>query len=1007
MRPIIHQLFLRRASRVAWMLLGVLQLTWAPSVLPAQGTAVGAIAGVIKDARTQQPIAGATIGVEGTLIAGATGTDGRYRLANVPTGARFVTVRRIGYTGTRSSVTVAASRDVTLDVELQPAAISLDQVVVTGTAGGETRRSIGNSVVTIDVSDALGKSVAPSLSNLLAARAPGVVVATGTSRLGASQAIQIRGRSSLSLDNSPLLYVDGIRVNSATGLGVGAGGFSAQGGSVGGRLNDINPEDIESIEIIKGPSAATIYGTEAANGVIQVITKKGAAAGKAHWNFQIKAGSLDFTDAGNRIRTNYFKDATGTIIPWNGVKQEAARGTPLFNTGTTRDYTAAVSGGRDGISYYVSGDFENDQGIEANNALRRFTTHANLNVVATPELVLATSLNFVNLNAHLGTDFGASAMLGAEAGHSSLFPAGRGFYPNWQPGVAQKLWDNSQAVNRFTGSETITHHPFSWLTQRLVVGLDQTNEDDRDLERFATPDLSAGLSPSAAAGRIAQTLRNYSYITGDYSSTATANITPTISSTSSLGLQFYRTELNISTAGGLSFPAPGVEMISATATPITPTQSYTLNTTIGGYFQQRFGWRDRVFVTAAVRVDNNSAFGSGFKWVTYPKISGTWVVSEESFWKANKWVDALRLRTAYGESGRQPAAFAALRTFTPVQGPGGTNAVTPGSIGNSGLKPERGKEFEVGIEGSLMGRLSFDLTYWTKKTFDEIVARGIAPSSGFAGTQFSNLGQVDNSGAELLLTYQAMSRKNVDWQITYSISTNGDIIKSLGGVPSLVTSEGQFNVIGYPIGGLWSRRVVSADHDATTGFATNVLCDGGPGKASVACATAPFVYLGSPTPARSGSLGNTLTLYKRLRLYALVDFRSGNRLVNAVDKIRCQGLAGAGLCDVNYNPKNYPATYVAAANISAYSAQMGDAFIEDGSFVKFRELSATYSFPDWLPGLSRASMTLAARELHLWSKYSGIDPEVNSANAATSITTQDQGLVPPLQRILLTLNYKF
>ena len=342
-----------------------------------------------------------------------------------------------------------------------------------------------------------------------------------------------------------------------------------------------------------------------------------------------------------------------------------------------------------------------------------------------------------------------------------------------------------------------------------------------------------------------------------------------------------------------------------------------------------------------------------------------------------------------------------------MQGPGGTNAVTPGSIGNSGLKPERGKEFEVGIEGSLMGRLSFDLTYWSKKTFDEIVARGIAPSSGFAGTQFSNLGQVDNSGAELLLTYQAMSRKNVDWQITYSISTNGDIIKSLGGVPSLVTSEGQFNVIGYPIGGFWSRRVVSADHDATTGFATNVLCDGGPGKASVACATAPFVYLGSPTPARSGSLGNTLTLYKRLRLYALVDFRSGNRLVNAVDKIRCQGLAGAGLCDVNYNPKNYPAKYVAEANISAYSAQMGDAFIEDGSFVKFRELSATYSFPDWLPGLSRASMTLAARELHLWSKYAGIDPEVNSANAATSIAAQDQGLVPPLQRILLTLNYKF
>lgn len=1006
MRMTCHPLSLWRASRAIRMLSGVLLLL-APGAMLAQATASGAIAGRVTDARTQQPILGATVSVDLTLVAGSTGSDGHYRLSNVPSGSRVVSVRRIGYTSERKTVTIVSGRDTTLDFELQPAAISLDQVVVTGAAGGEARRAVGNSVATIDVADALSKSEAPTLSNLLQGRAPGVVVATGTSRLGAAQAIEIRGRSSLSLDNSPLIYLDGVRVSSATGTGISAGGFSGQNSSVGGRLNDINPEDIESIEIIKGPSASTLYGTEAANGVVQIITKKGAAGGKAHFELQVKEGTISFADAASRMPTNYVKDATGNIVPWNGVSQEAARGTPLFSTGITREFSGSVSGGRDAVSYFVSGAFENDHGIEPNNSGRRFTTHANLNLVATPELTLNTSLNYVDFIGHLGVDNGASAMLGAEVGHSLLFPTSRGFYPNWQPGVFQTLWDTPQAVNRFTGSETITHHPNSWFTQRLIVGIDYTNEDDRDLERFATPDLAAGLSPSTAAGRIAQALRNTAFVTGDYSGTALVNLSPSISSATSVGAQYYRSELNASTLGGLSFPAPGVETISATATQITPTQTYTLNTTIGGYLQQRFGWHDRLFLTAAVRIDNNSAFGNDFKWVTYPKVSGSWVVNEEPFWKKNRVVDALRLRAAYGESGRQPTAFSALQTFSPVPGPGGTNAVTSGSIGNANLKPERGKELEFGLEGSLLGRLTFDLTYWNKRTLDEIVARGIAPSSGFAGTQFANLGEVDNAGVEMLLTFQAVSRKNVDWQITGTLATNGDKVKSLGGVPSLVSAAGQFNVVGYPIGGLWSRRVVSADRDATTGLATNVLCDGGAGKSPVACATAPFVFLGSPTPTRSGTISNTLTLFKRLRLYALVDFRGGNKLNNAVEQLRCQGLVGVGLCDVNYNPKNYDPKYVAEANVTAYSTYEWDQFEQDASFVKLREISATYQLPEWLSGLSRASVTLAARNLHTWTNYRGVDPEVNVANAATSTSAVDQGVVPPLRQYILSFNYKF
>jgi TonB-dependent SusC/RagA subfamily outer membrane receptor len=291
MTTALGQLGLWRPRKAAW-LAALLCLLVGPT-LPAQNSLnapssgresfaarrvfVGTVTGRVTDARTNAPVAGAAVEVEGQRIASSTGDDGRYRLTGVPAGPRVIIVRRLGYAAARQTVTVADDQQATADFSMAAAAIALDQIVVTGTAGGETRRSIGNAVSTINASETLEKTAAPNLSGLLTARAPGVVVAPTTSRLGAGPTIQIRGRTSLSLDNSPLLYVDGIRVNNATGSGPSgvAGGGSSLGSqniSVVGRLNDISPEDIESIEVIKGPAAATIYGTEAANGVIQIFT---------------------------------------------------------------------------------------------------------------------------------------------------------------------------------------------------------------------------------------------------------------------------------------------------------------------------------------------------------------------------------------------------------------------------------------------------------------------------------------------------------------------------------------------------------------------------------------------------------------------------------------------------------------------------------------------------------------------------------------------------------------
>jgi TonB-linked SusC/RagA family outer membrane protein len=1020
MRTTVGQRAARWVRLAAYLVIGMALVGALPCTGMASGVTrrlsrlVGTVTGRVTDARTSQPIPGVTVEVEGTRLGATTAADGSFRIGNVPAGGRTIIVRRIGYTAARRLVSVTDGQQASVDFALQPSAVELDQVVVTGTAGGELRRSVGNVVSTIDASAELDKSAVQSLSGLLSGRAAGVVIAQGTSRLGAGPTVQIRGRTSLSLNNSPLLYIDGVRVNNSTAVGpvgVSGGGssFGAQNSNVAGRLNDIDPEDIASIEIIKGPAAATIYGTEAANGVIQIITKKGQAGAKPEFTVKVKDGSLFFRDAENRVATNYFRDASNTIVAWNGVKSEKDHGTPLFKTGQNREYNASLSGGRDVLRYYLSSGYSNDFGVEPNNSLRQFSLHSNINVSASPTVELGTSLNYTDINAHLGADDGVSSLLGAMVGHGSLFTAARGFYPNFPPEIPQRLYDNSQMASRFTGSGTVNHRPTDWFTQRVVLGVDYTGDDSRALERFAPPTLAAFLPPSSAGGRIGQTLRHMSVITADYSGTAKAKLTDAIASSSSIGGQFYRTDLHTSSLGGYGFPGAGVEIVAAAANQVLSTQADTLNTTVGAYAQEQFGWNDRLFLTGAVRVDNNSAFGEDFKWVTYPKASLAWVVNEEPFWHFADKVRTLRLRAAYGESGRQPNAFAALRTFSPVQGPGGTSAVTPSSYGNPNLKPERGKELELGFETEVLDRLSLDFTYFSKRTYDEIVAQPVAPSSGFAGNRLLNLGRVDNHGIEARTTLHAIRLSNVEWDLGANVGTSKDVIKDLGGVPSVIASASQNNKVGYPIGGIFTRRVVSADRDATTRLATNVLCDGGPGAAPVACATAPFVFIGTPTPRTTGAITNTVTLYKNLRLYAQLDFKTGSRMLNANDEIRCLGLVGAPLCRENYYPDEFSPVRLAESVGTAFTQQTVDQYYQDASFWKLREVSAQYTLPNrflWGNG-SRASITLSARELHIWSKYKGPDPEVNIANPATSFTVQDQAVIPPLSSFSATINVRF
>jgi outer membrane receptor protein involved in Fe transport len=658
---------------------------------------------------------------------------------------------------------------------------------------------------------------------------------------------------------------------------------------------------------------------------------------------------------------------------------------------------ASVSGGSEALRYYASAAFRDEEGVEPNNYGQQFSLHTNVDVEISPRLTFGTSLGYTQIESHLGTDGGASAMLGATCGHDLIFAASRGYCLGFPPELTWELWDNSDVTTRFTASGTVAYRMTDWLSHRLLVGVDDVTSDARALERFAGEEFAMFLPPAMAAGRIGQILRDRRGYTLDYSGTAEAGVSPSVRSWSSAGVQLDRREARNSSLGGMGFPAAGIELISATATPLPTNQTELVNTTVGAYVQQQFGWHDRLFVTAALRVDNNSAFGEDLRWVTYPKAHVSWIVSEEPFWPWPEVINTFRVRTAYGESGRAPEAFSALRTFEPVQGPGGTNAVSAGSLGNPNLKPERGKEWELGFETVVLDRLSLDFTYFRKRTTDLIVNQPVAPSTGFSGNVPRNLGRVDNSGFELAAGYEAVRGRRLGWHINANIAVGEDEIRDLGGVPAALTASGASNQVGYPIGGFWSRRVVSADLDPTTGQVANVLCDGGSGSGPVACAEAPLVFLGPAVPKRTGAVGNTLSIGNNLRLYALVDFASGHLRWNTDEQLRCTGLIGVPLCEVNYFPERFDPIHVAQARGAASALNTLAHYYQDASFVKLREVSLSYTLPaGWIPGTSRASITLAGRELATWTDFAGVDPE-----------NTGQAILPPLSRLTATLNIGF
>src|SRR5438309_1322526 len=805
--------FMRTIS--ASRLLGAAVLTLLCPLVPAVVRAQ-TVSGRVADA-TGKAVTGAQVAVAGTGIRATADAEGRYRLTVSAPGAIALRVTAIGYTPQSKALTVAAGQTASVDFTLNANPVGLDAIIVTATGQGQKAREIPNDVSHINLPQQEERAASTNFADLLNARAAGVTVMPSSGTTGGGARVRIRGSNSVSLSNEPVFFIDGIRVSSspsANTIGVG--------GQVPSRINDIQPEDLEAIEAVKGPSAGTLYGTAAANGIVQVRTKRGRP-GPTQWTAYVEGGALyDNTTwpdtyygfdttvanvASNPFRANRFfcslpKVALGALP--GGCTQNGGVFTlnPLrddspFRTGSRQQTGVSLSGGSEQTTFYVAGHFQNEVGVFLNNYMNSISLVGNVHNRVRNGLDIGVNTRYTNSDLHLpDNDNNALGYLGSGLLGSAFGRNGRGFL---QPNDVRKI-NTDQSVNRFTGSVNTDATPFSWLTIRSVVGLDFTNRFD---QRTLAPNQVPFNTTSLEGSRSANPVQVFDF-TSNVSATARREITSNITSSTTIGLQWFREKSIFVFASGRRLAA-GTGSLAGVAIPsVNEDQSDTR--TLGTFIEEQLGFRDRLFVTGALRPDKNSSFGKNFGFINYPKVGASWVLSEEPFFPQMGWLNSLRFRAAYGQSGLQPGSTDALQFFNPVVALVAGNdvpAFSIGNLGNANLKPERTTESEAGFDADFSSdRLHLDVTFYSKSSRDALISLPLAPSLGVASSQFYNLGKVSNKGVEITLSGQ-VARGPAALDFTLSAFGNRNRLIDLGkdflgnNIPNVIFGI-QRHVEGYP-----------------------------------------------------------------------------------------------------------------------------------------------------------------------------------------------------------------
>jgi TonB-linked SusC/RagA family outer membrane protein len=966
-----------------------------------------------------QPLPEARIVVLGTTLTTMTNGDGRYSIRIANGGTFEVRALRVGYIEQKRSVTVPAGGSATLDFSMMPSVATLSEVLITAT-GEQRKAEIGNSVAVIDATTRVAETPIHNMGDLLVAKAPGLSVLPGNMS-GTGAQIRIRGLNSISRSNAPIFIVDGVRMD-------GTSGNFGVGGSNSSRLNDLSPEEISDIQVIKGPSASTLYGTDAANGVILITTKKGRS-GKTHFTYTAERGRI--TDPNEYWRTYAIWGHTPanptvqtrctlpTIADGACIKDSVTSANIMTNselspvgTGERGLYGMQMSGGSELVRFFVSGNLESETGPirlpDADAAylasqkvdvrpewqnpewLQRLSVRTNLNATVSPKMELSVNGSFIKsdqrlpqvdnnvnsfyYNAYTNPGFTQAftcASPCAGLGYSGISNIGqplRGWAQFTPADIFQRY--SSESVRRMLGSIAANWRPLTWLKNDATVGVDFQSYNNfgicrlNECPNFGTQ-RQGSVNDNHGVGRI---------FTANAHSAATWIPKSDLTLTGTIGADYNNNSSEFSNASSTQLP-PGGQTVGAGAVKNASNQQPTATKTLGYFAQGQAAFRDRMFLTAAVRSDQNTAFGTQFKSVVYPSAQFAWVISDERFFPQLDFLNQLRLRSAYGSSGVQPGATDALRRFSAstVSLVSDQPALLASAIGNPNLKPEITTEFEAGFESALLTRrINLDFTWYHKKSRDALINQNIASSVGApVGSVLRNLGSVLNTGVEASLNAQIIDRREFGWDMTVGGSHNKNKLVTLGlddaglPIPTIGTVTRQQE--GYALNSFFVQAYTYSDADNNGIISVSEVILGDTG-----------VYVGHALPNDQAFIQNGLDfMNKKIRIVASLDHKSGYTIFNSGGNFLCQQ---TNTCPAKSNPDASLFEQARSVATTLSNPRTTYGYYEPGQFWRLREVSAVLRLPNRFAAQMRSEggeLQLGARNLKIWSKYTGQDPEAN------------------------------
>lgn len=969
---------------------------------------VGTVAGTVKDS-LGQPIIAATLLVEGTQLGAISDAEGKYKIAGVHGGPQTITARRIGYQPLSKSVVVHDGTNDVVDFVLAASTTSLKALVVTGTTGAVERITQAAVVASVDAADA--QSVVPVSDpvQLLAGTVAGASVSSTGGQTGDAMHMFIRGPSSVFLNNEPLVFVDGVRVNSTPRALLGLGGQQ------GDPLENLNPDDIASIEIVKGPAASTLYGADASAGVINILTKRGGV-GKFAQTITIDGSQ---SDVGYTPYTNYARCSASAVLSTSssalcqGLSSGSViKDSPLLRTGAFRigdggkiDYS--VRGGGSDFGYFVSSSVSNEQGVEVPNGLHGYTARGNFYWTATPKLTFNLGMNLADNDNFLSNgDQGTAISIGGFGGNpltvfrTSTGALDGGWYQS--PGTELDRYNSllqEYHTLRSTPDLEMNFKPWSWFNNRLRLGADVSQV----LANSYSP-IDAALTGTSAVGSATNIEQASNVYTLDYNGTIHSDLgaAKTISSDLTFGAQYIETDLN--TIGGLgqSFITNDANLAGLAASTAVTSQSVTTQKSFGMLLQEDLGFSKKYFTQIGVRIDKNSSFGASAPSFVLPKIGVSYVMSEEPFWKRlDNVIPTFRLRAAWGSTGRSPPPGASLQTYSAaayVVGAAVDPGVTLNNPGNTNLKAELGQEFEGGFDATFFHeRASLEVTFFDKTSNNLLLQDPLPPSDGYASNPYVNVGEVNNRGWEVSLRATPVTTRQVTWDMVLSGSTLKNEVITLGNIAPFTN---QTRVApGYPLGSLFTNAFLSTN----TANNTNIVTD-------------TATYQGNSNPSLIANFANTITLFGRLKLYALFITKRGFTVNDFTEYYRDEALGNGGGIYLPYGAGGYSPTEMTQIFGTSYGKVSGapisvtsfnPLWMQGGDFVRFQQLSLTVNLPNALVrgiGGNTASFTFGGTNLMTWTKYHGLDPDASSftpeytGGGAETVVRLDVFAAPPPRR---------